>query len=98
MDEMKITEETIQYVAELAKLNVSEIEKEKIASDMAGILEYMKRMDEVDTEGVEPMSHVLPIVNRFREDIVSNGENRDEILQNATSKKDGSFMVPKTVD
>lgn len=95
---MKITEETVQYVASLAKLSVSDEEKQKVAKELERILEYIETMNGLDTEGVEPMSHVLPVKNVFREDVVTNQDNRDELLKNAPKKKDGSFVVPKTVE
>ncbi|MDF2941997.1 MAG: glutamyl-tRNA(Gln) amidotransferase, subunit [Herbinix sp.] len=95
---MTITEETIKYVASLAKLNVSEEEKKKIAEDLDHILDYIETMNELDTEGVEPMSHVLPVKNVFREDVVVNQNNREELIKNAPKQKDGCFAVPKTVE
>jgi aspartyl-tRNA(Asn)/glutamyl-tRNA(Gln) amidotransferase subunit C len=95
---MTIKEETIQYVAALAKLNVSEEEKKKVAKDLDHILDYIETMNELDTEGVEPMSHVLPVKNVFREDEVVNQDNRVELIKNAPKQKDGCFAVPKTVE
>ena len=93
-----ITDETIDYVGILAKLELSEEEKKQKKKDMANMLDYIDMLNELDTEGVEPMSHVFPVHNVFREDIVVNGDTRDQILKNAPEQKDGSFMVPKTVD
>ncbi len=95
---MRITEETVQYVAALAKLNVSEEEKNKVAKDLDRILDYIETMNGLDTEGVEPMSHVLPVKNVFREDEVSNQDNREELLKNAPQRIGDSFAVPKTVE
>jgi aspartyl-tRNA(Asn)/glutamyl-tRNA(Gln) amidotransferase subunit C len=95
---MKITQETVQYVAALAKLPVSGKETQKIASDLDRILDYIETMNELDTEGIEPMSHVLPVQNVFREDVVVNGDDRERILENAPKQKNGSFAVPKTVE
>jgi aspartyl-tRNA(Asn)/glutamyl-tRNA(Gln) amidotransferase subunit C len=95
---MKITEQTLQYTAALAKLAVSEDEKHKVADDLERILDYIETMNGLDTDGVEPMSHVLPIYNVFREDEVTNTDNREQILENAPKQKDGSFAVPKTVE
>ena len=95
---MKITQETVQYVAGLAKLSISEEEKQKIAGDLDRILDYIETMNELDTEGIEPMSHVLPVKNVFREDVVTNQENREQLLKNAPKQKDGSYAVPKTVE
>lgn len=91
-------EETIQYVAALAKLTLTDEEKVRLASEFDRILDYMKTMDELDTDGIEPMSHVLPMYNVFREDEVLNTDERDQLLKNAPMHKDGSFVVPKTVE
>ena len=93
-----ISDETIEYVGILAKLELSEEEKEQAKKDMANMLDYIDTLNELDTEGVEPMSHVFPINNVFREDVVTNGDDREEILSNAPESKDGAFVVPKTFD
>lgn len=95
---MKITDETIDYVAALAKLHLNEEHKAKAKIDLERIISYMEVMNELNTDGMEPMSHVYPISNVYREDIVTNGDNRDELLANAPAKKDGCFLVPKTVE
>jgi aspartyl-tRNA(Asn)/glutamyl-tRNA(Gln) amidotransferase subunit C len=95
---MTINEETVHYVAALAKLSVSEEEKQKVAKDLNNILDYIETMNGLDTKGVEPMSHVLPIKNVFREDEVVNGDYREELLSNAPKRIEGSFVVPKTVE
>nr|WP_271715248.1 Asp-tRNA(Asn)/Glu-tRNA(Gln) amidotransferase subunit GatC [Anaeromicropila herbilytica] len=95
---MKITDETIDYVSALAKLVLSQEEKEKAEVDLGNILGYIETMNELDTEGIEPMSHAFPLKNVFREDVVTNGDDRDNVLSNAPVKKDGSFVVPKTVE
>ena len=93
-----ISDETIDYVGILAKLELSEEEKEQAKADMGSMLDYIDKLNELDTTGVEPMSHVFPVNNVFREDVVTNEDDRDNILKNAPEEKDGSFMVPKTVD
>ena len=95
---MKIDEKTVDYVAALAKLCVSEEEKAGVAKELDRILDYIETMNLLDTEGVEPMSHVLSISNVFREDVASNQDDREALLRNAPVKKDGSFVVPKTVE
>ena len=72
-----ISDETIEYVGILAKLELSPEEKEEAKKDMGRMLDY---------------------IDVFREDVVTNGDDRDEILANAPAKKDGAFMVPKTVE
>ena len=92
-----ISDETIEYVAILAKLELSDTEKEQAKSDMGRMLDYIDKLGELDTTGVEPMSHVFPVQNVFREDVVTNNDTREELLANAPEQKDGMFMVPKTV-
>lgn len=94
----KITDEMIEYVGILAKLQLSEIEKEKAKNDMNQMLSYIDKLKELDTSNVEPMSHIFPVTNVFREDKVENENQKDEILSNAPKKKDGCFQVPKTID
>ena len=91
-----ITDETIEYVGILAKLELSDEEKEQAKNDMGRMLDYIDKLGELDTDGIEPMSHVFPVHNVFREDIVADGMT--EVLSNAPAKKDGCFMVPKTVE
>lgn len=82
-----ISDETIEYVGILAKLELSDEEKEQAKKDMANMLDYIDTLNELDTSGVEPMSHVFPVNNVFREDVVTNGDDREEILANARKQK-----------
>ncbi|MBA4697938.1 MAG: Asp-tRNA(Asn)/Glu-tRNA(Gln) amidotransferase subunit GatC [Ruminococcus sp.] len=93
----KISDETIDYVGILAKLELSAEEKEKAKIDMEKMLDYIDTLNELDTEGIEPMSHVFPVNNVFREDIVTNGDKKEEILANAPLRKEDRFEVPKTI-
>ena len=93
-----ISDETIEYVGILAKLELSDEEKEQAKKDMANMLDYIDTLNELDTSGVEPMSHVFPVNNVFREDVVTKGDDREEILANAPEAKEGAFVVPKTFD
>ena len=93
-----ISDETIEYVGILAKLELNDEEKEKAKLDMASMLDYIDKLNELDTTDVEPMSHVLPVNNVFREDIVTNDDDRENILKNAPEEKNGMFNVPKTFD
>lgn len=93
-----ISDETIEYVGILAKLELSDEEKEQAKKDMGNMLDYIDMLNNLDTEGVEPMSHVFPVHNVFREDVVANGDEREKILSNAPAEKDGAFKVPKTVE
>lgn len=93
-----ISDETIEYVGILAKLELSEEEKEQAKTDMASMLDYIDKLNELDTKDVEPMSHVFPLHNVFREDVVTNGDDRDKILKNAPEEKNGMFQAPKTFE
>ena len=92
-----ISDETIEYVGILAKLELSAEEKEQAKSDMGRMLDYIDKLGELDTTDVEPMSHVFPVENVFREDVVTNGDERGEILSNAPSEKDDMFVVPNVM-
>jgi aspartyl-tRNA(Asn)/glutamyl-tRNA(Gln) amidotransferase subunit C len=91
-----ISDETIEYVGILAKLELSDEEKEQAKKDMGSMLDYIDKLGELDTTGVEPMSHVFPVQNVFREDVVANSDTREELLSNAPEEKDGMFVVPRT--
>ena len=93
-----ISDETIEYVGILAKLELSDEEKEQAKKDMGSMLDYIDKLNELDTTGVEPMSHVFPVNNVFREDVVVNGNEHEKILANAPEEKDQSFKVPRTVE
>ena len=93
-----ISDETIEYVGILAKLELSEKEKKQAKSDMGRMLDYIDKLGELDTTGVEPMSHVFPVQNVFREDVVTKGNQREQMLSNAIQEKDGMFMAPRTFE
>lgn len=96
-----ISDETIDYIGILAKLALNEEEKEQAKQDMGRMLDYIDKLNELDTEGVEPMSHVFPVNNVFREDVVvdveETGITKESLMENAPQKKDNCFLVPKTV-
>ena len=92
-----ISDETIEYVGILAKLELNEEEKEQAKKDMVAMLDYIDKLNELDTTGVEPMSHVFPVTNVFREDVVTNGDGSEDTLKNAPEAQDNAFVVPKTI-
>ena len=93
-----ITDETLDYVSILAKLELSDKEREQAKKDMGRMLDYIDKLNELDTSNIEPMSHIFPVQNVFREDVVTNGDGSQETLQNAPEEKDSMFVVPKTFD
>ena len=92
-----ISDEIIEYVGILAKLELSGEEREQAKADMGRMLDYIDKLNELDTDGVEPMSHIFSAQNVFREDVVTNGDERGEILSNAPSEKDDMFVVPNVM-
>lgn len=93
----RISDEMIDYVSILAKLELSDEERMKAKEDMGRMLAYFDQLDELDTTGVEPMSHLFPVTNVFREDVAANGDGRVATLANAPVSRDGGFVVPKTI-
>ncbi|MCR4849662.1 MAG: Asp-tRNA(Asn)/Glu-tRNA(Gln) amidotransferase subunit GatC [Lachnospiraceae bacterium] len=93
-----ISDETIEYVGILAKLELNEAQKERAKKDMADMLDYIDKLGELDTDGIEPMSHVFDVKNVWREDVVTNTDDRENIIKNAPGEKNGMFEVPKTFD
>ena len=93
-----ISDETIEYVGILAKLELSDEEKEAAKKDMASMLDYIDKLGGLDTTGVEPMSHVFPVNNVMREDVVTNGDGSEATLANAPECNESGFIVPKTVE
>lgn len=95
---MNITEETVDKLAVVTNLAVSHEEKIKLFDELKKILDYVEHLNDIDTEGIEPMSYVLPTINVFREDTVENENSQQQLLYNAPQHNDGRFVVPKTVD
>ena len=94
----RITDETMEYVEILAKLELTEKERAQAKADMSRMLDYIDQLNELDTSGVEPMTQIFPVHNVFREDEERDEWSREEILENAPKQKDGFFQVPKTVE
>ena len=92
----KIDDETLEYVGILAKLNIEGEEKEKARADMEKMLDYVDKLAELDTSEAEPLVQAIDLENVFREDEVTNGDARDNMLANAPKKKDGQYVVPRT--
>ncbi len=95
---MQITKELVQYIAELSRIKLSEQDAENMQNDLGAIVNYMEILNKLDTEGVEPISHIFNITNVMREDVVVESYDRDEILKNAPERTDETVVVPKTVE
>ena len=90
-----ISKEVVEKVAKLSRLNLDEEEKELYANQLSQILDTMEGLQQIDTEGVAPLAHVLPIENVLREDEVGECFTQETVLANAPEQADGMFQVPK---
>lgn len=95
---MEITKEMVDYVSTLSRLRLPEEEKEKMQGELQQIIAYMDVLNKLDTQDVEPMSHVFPVKNVLREDEVQPSTPSELLLQNAPVPDNEAFLVPKTVD
>ena len=95
---MSVTTEDVRRVAALARLDLSTDEEVRLTDELGRILKYMEKLNELDTEGVEPTSHVVPITNAFRPDEVESFTRIEALLEAAAEKKEGYFKVPKIIE
>lgn len=98
MEKIKITQDEVTYVAHLARLEFGEEEKERFTSQLNDILRYMDKLGEVDTTGVEPMTHAIAQTNAFREDAVVASLPVELSVANAPESRGGCFQVPKVIE
>lgn len=91
---MSLTIKEVEHIAELARLDLSEAEKEQYRQQLSAILDYAQRLQEVDTSSIPPTSSVLPLSTELREDIPQPGLSKKDTLSNAPDQKDGQFKVP----
>ncbi|MEX2115663.1 MAG: Asp-tRNA(Asn)/Glu-tRNA(Gln) amidotransferase subunit GatC [Bacteroidota bacterium] len=94
---MAVTVKDVEHIAKLARLEFSEEEKKKFTHQLNQILEYVEKLNKIDTTNVEPLSQVIDLSNRFREDVVKPGLTAEEALKNAPAKTDRFFKVPKVI-
>ena len=90
-----ITIKDVEHVAKLARLELTEEEKEKFTGQLGAVLEYVNQMNEVDTSDVEPMAHAIDFSNVMREDKVVYEQAKEELMKNAPYEENGFFRVPK---
>ena len=95
---MSVTIGDVRSVAALARLRFDEAEERVLTGDLNRILRFMEKLSELDTDGVEPTSHVVPISNAFREDKVDAFPSTEAILAAAPKRDEGYFRVPKVID
>jgi aspartyl-tRNA(Asn)/glutamyl-tRNA(Gln) amidotransferase subunit C len=95
---LKLTTQDVEYVAKLARLDVTNQEKEKFTAQLNDILLYIDKLNELDTTGVAPMSHAIAVTNAFREDKVVESLGTQKALANAPDARGEFFRVPKVID
>lgn len=95
---MKLSREEIQRVAMLARLRLTAEEEERFTEQLDKILQYMEKLNQMDTSEVQPLAHAVDIVNAFREDKVTNRPNVDALLANAPERDETFFRVPKIIE
>ena len=95
---MKITLEEVKRVAALARFQFSPEEAEHLTRQLDKTLQYMEKLDQLDTANVEPLAHVMDIVNAFREDKITQQRNTEALLSNAPARERNFFKVPKIIE
>ncbi len=95
---MVVDEATVKRIARLARIKITADEAKGLDKELNGILEWVRQLDEVDTKDVEPMTRVVPISLKKRQDVVNDGEIAEQVTQNAPERHDHFFVVPKVVE
>ena len=95
---MQVDEDTVRRIARLARIKISDEEAAGLQSELSGILDWVEQLSEVDTDDVEPMTRVVPIELKQREDVVNDGDKADAVVGNAPQTQDHFFVVPKVVE
>ena len=95
---MSVTIEDVRHIANLARLQMSDAEAEKLLPELNNILGWVEQLGEVDTDGVEPLATVVDMALRLRDDEVTDGDCRDAVLSNAPNAQHGFFAVPKVIE
>ena len=95
---MKLSSKEVEYVARLARLNITDKETDKFTAQLNDILGYIDKLNELDTTGVEPMTHAIAVTNSFREDKIIDSIGTEKALANAADGRGDFFRVPKVID
>jgi len=94
----EITKDEVKHVADLARLEITEEEAEQFTEHLSAIITYAEQLNELDTEGVEPTTHVLDLKNVFRQDEVKRTITQEDAMKNAPDSEDGQFRVPSILE
>ena len=92
---MAITVKDVEHVAKLARLELTEEEKEKFTRQLGDVLKYVDQMNEVDTSNVEPLAHPIEFVNVMRDDVIHYEQTKEQLMANTPDEENGFFKVPK---
>ncbi len=95
---MSVDRATVEKIARLSRIAISEAEAEKMVGELNGILAWVEQLGEVDVTGVEPMTAVIANKTRLRDDVVTDGDVREKVLANAPAKEGAFFGVPKVIE
>ena len=95
---MSVSPEQVRHIAKLARIAMSDAEIERLAPELNNILGWVEQLGEVNTDGVEPMTAVIDLKLRLRDDVVNDGNIRDQVLANAPEAQHGFFAVPKVIE
>ena len=95
---MQVDEATVRRIARLARIKITDEEAKALEGELSGILNWVEQLDEVNTDGVEPMTRVIPMTLKMRADVVTDGDKVDDIMHNAPITEDHFFVVPKVVE
>ena len=95
---MSVDAHIVRHIAKLARISVSDAEVEALAPELSNILGWIEQLQEVDVTGVQPMTAVIPNKLRLRDDVVTEGGIRDDVLKNAPVAEHGFFAVPKVIE
>lgn len=95
---MSVTIDDVRHIANLARLEMSDAEVERLLPELNNILGWVEQLGEVDTDGVEPLATVVDMAMRLREDKITDGDCRDAVLANAPNAQHGFFAVPKVIE
>ncbi len=95
---MSVDADTVRRIAHLARIAVAESEVEHLRAELNAMLAFVEQLQEVNVEGVEPMTSVTPMRMKKRADVVTDGEIADDIVKNAPASEDHFFLVPKVVE
>jgi aspartyl-tRNA(Asn)/glutamyl-tRNA(Gln) amidotransferase subunit C len=95
---MSVSPEQVRHIAKLARIAMSDEELERLVPELNNILGWVEQLGEVDTDGVEPLTAVIELKQRLRDDVVDDGNIRDKVLANAPDAQHGFFAVPKVIE